>query len=353
VPENVVAEDSVSGGGGSGRGSTIRLEDLERWEELQDLIEDGEVLPHEVQDMFRDIVAAESSGDCGQGRLGEDGFVALCAAIDDLFESDPDAVPTPANDDAGTTAGATSMGDDAKTALDSAPTADAMETAPAPDTAPKSESIRSEFLSRLSDLSSIPSVLPCGLECPDSVRKILADMITALELESESNIVQSTAGNLDVRKHLVGDWDLLYTSSATMAINKGLSGLGRSASELAKFQSLTMKLRGDKYFSDATFIELIGAGDESLDVTVTGEFQINKKGARPHPITGQLCASMCVDPEVLEYGLSKNGAEQWASLGPIKLVDVTYLDNEGLQISRGSSFVGDSVFVWKRVNGKI
>ena len=101
----------------------------------------------------------------------------------------------------------------------------------------------------LSDITllneQLPRRLPCGLECTDKERARVAQRIEVL-LESPENVVAQKRGQVD-DKDLVGhDWNLLYTSSRTMQINKSLSGLGRSESEMANVAEIRMKLSGSK-----------------------------------------------------------------------------------------------------------
>jgi len=93
-----------------------------------------------------------------------------------------------------------------------------------------------------------PDRLPCGLECTEKEHSQIAQLIAATEADEVNNLVLSRRGKIEA-KDVLGEWKLLYTSSRTMAINKSLSGLGRSSSELANFAGLRQKLTGSKYVS--------------------------------------------------------------------------------------------------------
>jgi len=215
----------------------------------------------------------------------------------------------------------------------------------------ESPSLRNDLFSLLSDANDVSSgLLPAGLECDDRTRDKIQACVEALEGEDDgSNLVRAMGGRVDV-KELVGDWALVYTNSNTMVINRGLSGLGRSESDSAKFGSLTQKLRGSKFLANVEYIERIDTGDDEsdFDVTVTGEFEV--KGGTINALTGGPCAVMRCDLESLSYGMSRNKAAGWASLGPVKMTDIVYLsEGKDLYIARGH-VKNDSIFIWRRLN---
>jgi hypothetical protein len=95
----------------------------------------------------------------------------------------------------------------------------------------------------------------------------------------------------------------------------------------------------------AKYTEKFDAGPESsFDVTITGEWLL--KSDR-NPFTGAPTTAIAVDPEKIMYGSTTGNAQEWASLGPIMLVDILYLTNE-LQITRGNAN-SKSIFVWRRI----
>jgi hypothetical protein len=73
------------------------------------------------------------------------------------------------------------------------------------------------------------------------VLELVADYLAINE-----NCVVSSGGQMKA-KDVLGEWDLIYTSSRSFSINKSLSGLGRSQSESAKFGGLRQKLSGLQY----------------------------------------------------------------------------------------------------------
>ena len=92
------------------------------------------------------------------------------------------------------------------------------------------------------------------------------------ELEREPcNRVSSVEGGSNVvpKEDLVGNWDLIYSSSSTMKYNEGLSGL---AGGLTKFGGVQQRLTATKYLSDVEYVEqVVGKlGGQSFEVRITG-----------------------------------------------------------------------------------
>lgn len=198
------------------------------------------------------------------------------------------------------------------------------------------------LLSYLSVLNDDETRLPCGLACTDKERDKISQLISALEREPSNLVMSRTQGKIEA-KDLLGEWDLLYTSSRTMVINKSLSGLGRSSSDLARFAGLRQKFTGSKFLGYIEFIEQMGTGPDALQVSVTGEWLLEPE---TNPVTGQPCTAVRADLETIAYGPTSNAAQDWNSLGPVKLLDIIYLDDD-LQISRGNVNT-ESVFVYRR-----
>jgi hypothetical protein len=199
----------------AGSASLLGMNEIKRWGELQDLLSDGDILPSELENMFAQTQKAPGTKD----KLDESGFLSLYNLIDDLFEYDMDGEINSVDDD---------DDDDDSAVIE--------ET--------WSESVlNNELLSFLSDIQNDKDRLPCGLDCTDKERAVITRIVSGLE--GELNLVKSKNGKIEVAD-LIGDWDLLYTNSHAMIINKSLSGLGRSSSSMANFGSLTQKFTGSK-----------------------------------------------------------------------------------------------------------
>jgi hypothetical protein len=87
-----------------------------------------------------------------------------------------------------------------------------------------------DYLDSLYNKDNTNDRLPCGLDCTEKERLHVSTLVNQLLLQPENK----ANGNVVPVADILGDWNLLYTSSRTMMINKSLSGLGRSESDLAK-----------------------------------------------------------------------------------------------------------------------
>ena len=176
----------------------IGVDDLDRWGSLVSLIESGDLLPLEVQNIFASIPKAPGTTD----KLNEDGFIALYEAIDALFEE--------------------ISGDEV-------------------DYEPPSK--KKDLLDMISRLEQDDELLPCGLESSEREQAKILEIVQNLEKESQ-NICISKGGNIQM-EDLAGTWELRYTSSGMMRFNKGLTGLGGSFPN-GKFAGLRQKLVATK-----------------------------------------------------------------------------------------------------------
>ena len=86
----------------------------------------------------------------------------------------------------------------------------------------------------------------CGLDSNEKEQVLVSQVVGEVEADAEQNLVTKQNGKITFEQ-LKGDWQLMFTNSRTVIINKSLSGLGRSESEKAKFLSLVQKLGGSKY----------------------------------------------------------------------------------------------------------
>ena len=243
-------------------------------------------------------------------KINEDGFTSLFEAIDDLFEDD-DTDEDDANGDA--------------------------------ELADMSISIKNNLLANIKEVSSDVDLLPCGLDCTEKEHERILEIISELE-KQPSNFVLSKGGDIQP-EDLNGNWDLLYTSSSAMKYNQGLSGIGGSFPN-GKFGGVVQKLEATKYTSDTEYVERIEVNPGvDFDVTVTGDFKL--KGT-VNLFTGEPTTVLCIEPDKVEYGPTSTKADHWKSLGPLNLLDITYLD-ESLRVMRGSTSTS-TFFVLKRRN---
>ncbi len=327
-----------------GEDGLLRLEDIYsstndgdegRWDELDEIIQDGDLSVQEVKALYNSAMINDGEG------LDSEGFKRFYKSIDELFDDDDD-------DD---------EGDD-----------ESLDVVDNPKTDSEMRNVNQDLVSYLEEVQQqecdsegvqIGKRRPWGLDCTDKERNNISELINLVTEDENSNILAGRSNNnglpmsaKDLVKYLLGTWDLKYTSSRTMIINKSLSGLGRSTSEMARNLGLQMKLSGNYYFGKAEFVETFGSsGDEEddggvvmLEAKVTGEWLL-ETGTRLLK-TGRPSVSLRVEVETIAYGPTTSPAEQWDSLSPIKLVDILYLD-ENLLVLRGN-FNVDAIFVYTR-----
>jgi hypothetical protein len=291
----------------------LSREDVLRWSFLRGVIDDGDLTVSELESIF-----AKASK--GKNALDEKNFVAFTEAIDDLFEDDDgeDGFDNP------------NYTDDrvADTRTDSE--------------SPLSPLLKQELLDALDDLND-PDLLPCGLDSNEFEQKEILNLVSDLEKEP-SNMIRASGGEFDV-KELDGSWDLLYSSSSAMRFNKGLSGLGGSFPN-GRFGGLRQVLKSTKFVSDVEYVERIEVNPSaaSFDVTVTGDWELRRSVSL---FTGEPSLVMTIQPDRVTYGLTSMKADHWKSLGPMNMLDISYLDEEGLRIMRGNTAV-DTIFIFRR-----
>jgi len=279
----------------------VGMEELKKWGDLQDMIREGDLLPLELQNMYEAIPKAEGS----DNKLDDEGFASLCEAIDELFEEDDE---------------------------------EDMDTEPEAEAAALTNASKDRLLALVKELSMNEAQLPCGLDGTESEVEVFLEIAGELE-KAPTNMIR---GEADVQTtDIAGDWELLYTTSSTMKFNKSLSGL---VPPNGKFGGLTQSLKASKYLADVEYVEKIIAGPASFDVRVTGDWEIRSTVSL---FTGLKSVYLDVVPGRVDYGLKSQKADHWKSLGPMTLLDMSYLD-ENLRIMRGTTST-ESVFVFKRV----
>lgn len=333
------------------KGSPSRL-DLETilgtWAELTEMVDDGDVSVQELQGLY----ATANKGD----GLDQSAFEQFYRSIDDLFdddcndeeEEDDDASPEDSSDE--NEVGATTTSD------------------PKTDLLGYLEEIQSLECETINGEVNVGKRRPWGLDSSDGERAMIFEKIEALcDRTNDNNILSVGRSDKELTNYFLGTWDLKYTSSRTMLINKSLSGLGRSTSDLVKNRGLQMSLRGTYYFGEAEFVETFSGEDQDenedepnedessdpdeddpirIEFKVNGEWML-ETGTRTDPKTGRPSVSLRVEVETIAYGPNKSKADQWDSLSPIKLVDVLYLDKT-LMVARGN-FNLDALFVYERL----
>ena len=289
----------------------VGLDELQRWGELQEMLADEELLPIELQNMFNETPKAPGTND----KLNESGFTVLYYAIDDLFEDADVDDSDEASAGGQTTQDVSPVGND--------------------------NSVKEELLDYIIKLSRDPDLLPCGLDSTEREQERMLDIVADLE-EQRSNLVIAKGGDIQP-EDLTGDWDLIFTTSSTMKFNQGLTGLGGSFPN-GKFGGVVQKLQATKWTSDIEYKERIEVpAGASFDVTVTGDWLLK---ASVNLFTGCSTTVMQVEPDKVEYGPTSTKGDHWKALGPLNLLDITYLDDD-LRVMRGNTSV-NTIFIFRR-----
>ena len=263
--------------------------ELKLWGDLQDMLVERDLLPIELQNIYDQIPKAPGTND----KINEEGFEQLYNTIESLFEEEEDP----------------------------------------------SILAKKDLVDFIAELGLDEDRLPCGLESSEREIQEILDIAAVLESGS-SNLVISNGGDI-LPSDVVGEWQLLYTTSSTMKFNKGLSGL---VPPNGKFGALKQKLTASKYLFDVEYTEKIEAGPASFEVKVTGDWELKNSVSL---FTGLRSVALAVEPEKVSYGVTSQKADHWKSLGPLNLLDITYLDSD-LRVMRGTTST-DSIFIFKKV----
>jgi hypothetical protein len=284
----------------------VGMDELKLWVELQDMINEGDLLKSELQDMYEKLAADHPSG-----KLTEDSFQRLYNDIDGLFvEEDAD------NED------------------DRPSEASFQQQSP--------DTVKKDLLAFLDLINEDgDDVLPCGLDATEADQKQVLNIVSVLQ-QQPTNLILQKKGNIDL-VDVAGKWELIYSSSSAMKFNKGLSGLGGSFPN-GRFAGLQQNLKATKFLSDMEYKERIevNPSSASFDVTVTGSWDLRTSVSL---FTGQPSIVLNVEPERVNYGPTSTRADHWKSLGPMNMLDLSYLDND-LRVMRGCTS-SDTLFIFK------
>lgn len=285
----------------------VGMDELRLWVELTEMLEEGDLLSSELQVMYDKALPANSSG-----KLTEEAFLKLYEEIDSLFDDESEvvgAIPIGANE-----------------------SQDAKNTA-------KEDLLA--FLDIIRD-DTDETMLPCGLDATEADKKQVLNIVNVLA-EQPTNMIRQKKGNIELTD-LTGKWKLLYSSSSAMKFNKGLSGIGGSFPN-GRCAGVLQELKATKFLNDAEYKERIEVkpSTASFDVTVTGSWDLRTSVSL---FTGQPSIVLNVEPERVNYGPTSTRADHWKSLGPLNMLDLSYLD-EDLRVMRGCTSA-DTLFIFKK-----
>lgn len=287
----------------------VGMKQLTFWTELKELLEDGDLLINELQEIYDKFATPESSG-----KLNEDGFLQFYDEIDALFEE-----------------------------VDDDEEEDAESLSPPTQQTPRMNTrVKGDLLAFI-DLVIEDDEEPCGFGTSESDQEQILNIVQVLE-QQPSNMILQKDGNIE-QVDVAGKWELLYTSSSAMKFNQGLSGIGGSFPN-GKFGNLRQELKATKFISDMEYKERVEVtpSSASFDVTVTGLWDLQKSVSI---FTGQPTVILNVEPDRVIYGLSSTRGDHWKSLGPVNRLDLSYLDDD-LRVMRGCTS-SDTLFIFKKI----
>lgn len=292
-------------------GYTVGREELKRWVELQEMLNDGDVLTSELESMFNAATKSPTVPD----KLTEDGFIELYEAIDALFEDDEDE----ADDNEAESSNV--QGDNDR---------------------PSDATIKNGLLDYIAKIQG-PEDLPCGLDADEAAQTRILNVASALETTLTNKVNDSTMSIIP--QDLAGDWDLIYTSSGMMKFNKGLTGLGGSFPN-GQFGGLVQTFVATKYIMDVDYKEriLVNPDIQSFDATVNGDWNLKSSVSL---LSGSPTILIAVEPDMVKYGPTATRADHWKSVRCMNVLDLAYLDDD-LRIMRGN-MNPDTLFIFKKI----
>lgn len=304
-------------------GNTVGMEELKLWGDLQDMLDEGDLLLSELQDIFAKVDGK------GSGRLDQGSFVKMYEEIDSLFEDD--------DDDDDEEEEQKEVSGSKQSAVSAKSSGTVTREPPAP------RNVKEDLLGFLNVIIEEDD-LPCGIECDEEDQEQVLNIVAALEAQP-SNVLGVRGTDIPMEE-LAGTWELLYTSSQSFQFNKGISGFGRTFPN-GRFAGLKQKLQASKFRSDLEYIERIEVNPSfaSFDVQVTGNWYLVSGlsifSQKPSLVLNAV-------PEFVKYGPANEKADYWKTLNPMNMLDLTYLD-EDLRVMRGASSP-ETIFILQRTS---
>jgi hypothetical protein len=284
----------------------VGWEELKGWKELQEMLADGDVLESEFEDIFQQSTQSARTVTGATNQLDLQSFIQLSVSLDNLFEDDDAEGEVNGSNENSVTA-------------------------------------KDELWKALASLQR-DDVLPCGLEATELEQREIRNLVDMMEEMPSNWLLQGPERTIDA-KAVSGTWELAYTSSSAMKFNKGLTGLGGSVPN-GRFGWLQQKLMATKYLTDVEYKEhiVLTPASASFDVTVTGTWEVRSSVSL---FTGAPSMVLQVVPDRVTYGPTSTRADHWKSLGPMNLLDISYLDDD-MRIMRGNTSV-DTIFIFRMI----
>jgi hypothetical protein len=320
--------------------------------------------------LLAELLAAGDLGDdelramWGPGARDRPGFVALCEAVEDLFEEEDDEAPAAV---AAPVAAPAAVAAPAYVDAISDPRFDA--PAASRDgsvdnfAGRATDRTRAELTFSLIDeeqkaapvveiqsqtpVAALLQALPagCTFPNPEDPEAPTYRELTALCKEASSVRDEALRSDLELVDLLTGTWELAYTSSPSFAFNKGFTGVAGTLPGGAEFVSLKQTISDS--VDAVVYVETIAPkiGVDSLDVTVASDWGL----ARRFDALSR-CNRVYVDclPRKVTYGPvtvdGKRVERGWKSMRVMNALAVEYIDDE-VRVMQGTT----AYFVFRKV----
>lgn len=177
-----------------------------------------------------------------------------------------------------------------------------------------------------------PSVLALINSLTKSPANLANDMDLALE---------------DIEDVLVGEWELVYTTSRSMKYNSGLTGLCNTLPQ-AELLGVTQTISLDNFDSyDVYTNERLMTLGKNFDAVIDGTWELLSTYAI---MTGEPVLTLNIEPIRIKYGALTDSMETgWKGARVLNRCEVVYLDDD-MRVMKGGS--NDCFFVWYRKEEK-
>jgi len=284
------------------------------------------------------------------------GYQAILEAVDDLFEEDEEEdMAQPPQPPKPFTAPATT----ASTTIPSAATPSKPEPTGVPALSPD---ISSSFWA---SATAVPTDVDKKVD-PANAKAVLKQLVASIPLaqqlqveedpdpevlslvDSLSQSRENIANDLDlaledVEDVLVGEWELVYTTSRSMKYNSGLTGLGNTLPQ-AELLGVSQTISLDNFDSyDVYTTEKLLTLGRNLDAVIDGTWELLSTYSI---MTGEPVLTMNIEPIRIKYGTLSDSMETgWKGARVLNRCEVIYLDDE-IRVMKGGS--NDCFFVWYR-----
>ena len=305
--------------------------------------------------LLAELLAAGDLGDdelramWGPGARDRPGFVALCEAVEDLFEEEDDGAPAyvDAISDPRFDAPAAPRDDSVYNFEGRATDRTRAELTFSLIDEEQEAALVVEIQQTQTPVAALLKALPaqCTFPNPEDPEAPTYRELTALCKEASSVRDEALRTDLELVDLLTGTWELVYTSSPSFAFNKGFTGVAGTLPGGAEFVSLKQTISDS--VDAVVYVETIAPkiGVDSLDVTVASDWGL----ARRFDALSR-CNRVYADclPRKVTYGPvtvdGKRVERGWKSMRVMNALAVEYIDDE-VRVMQGTT----AYFVFRKV----